>query len=94
MKPDLQKCNLDNIIKVEFFKRDELTTDLLCCEILTSGAKGNETWFVHEESTQWENVLALVNQLPNFDLNWREKMVHPVFAENRTTAFTRQVRIY
>ena len=91
MKLDLQKCNLDNIIKVEFFKRDELTTDLLCCEILTSGTKCNETWFFHEESTQWENVLALVNQLPNFDTKWREKVVHPVFAENRTTAFIRQV---
>lgn len=89
MKLDLQKYNLDTVIKVEFFKRDELTTDLLCCEILISGTKGNETWFVHEESTQWDDVLALVSKLPDFDLSWREKVVLPAFSENRTTAFIR-----
>lgn len=36
-----------------FFKRDELTTDLICCDI-----EGRERgWFFHEEAEGWGNLL-------------------------------------
>lgn len=57
----------DDIQEVAFFKRDELTTDLVCCEIAVSNKNGVETWFFHEEASGWGEVLKLVERLPGFD---------------------------
>jgi hypothetical protein len=89
MLVQLPPIELDNIQQVTFFKRDELTTDLICCEIAVSESNGGQTYFFHEEAEAWSAVIALVEQLPGFDQKWREKVVHPAFAENRTTAFRR-----
>lgn len=89
MKPNPASIALDAVEKVEFFKRDELTTDLVCCEIVVSGENGSETWFFHEEAPGWSDALKLVEQLPGFDLDWAAKVMQPPFAENRTIAFDR-----
>ncbi len=90
MKPDPTSIAFDAIEKVEFFKRDELTTDLVCCEIVVNADSRREVWFFHEEAANWENMLRLVERLPGFDAEWRAKVIQPPFAENRTVAFERQ----
>ncbi|HEX8902056.1 hypothetical protein, partial [Vitreimonas sp.] len=74
------------IQQVAFFKRDQITTDLICCEIIAR----DETWFFHEEQPEWSDVLELVQQLPGFDDEWLSKVMLPPFAENRTIAFERR----
>ncbi|MEB3415500.1 hypothetical protein VCJ71_05425 [Alteriqipengyuania sp. WL0013] len=73
------------ILKVQFFKRDELTSDLVCCDIETEAG----LFFCHEEAPEWSEVLALVATLEGFDPDWREKVIQRAFEENRTTAFER-----
>lgn len=80
---------LESIQEVAFFKRDELTTDLVCCEIIARGEGGVVTWFFHEEAPEWGDVLALLEQLPGFDREWASKVLQPPFAENRTVVFQR-----
>ena len=66
-----------------FLKRDELTTDLVCCEI---GSGGKVFWF-HEEMPGWDQLMTHVAQLPGFRSDWRDAVILPPFAENRTVAF-------
>ncbi len=76
---------------VTFFKIDELTTDLICCELEVTGLNGvSSTRIFHEEGPEWESVLRLVARLPGFDHDWWTKVVHPAFAENRTVVFRRE----
>ena len=89
MNADPSSISLDAIEQVEFFKRDEITTDLVCCEIVVRKLGGNETWFFHEEASSWEDALRLVERLPGFDANWPAKVMQPPFAENRIVAFRR-----
>jgi hypothetical protein len=80
---------LDTIQQVAFFKRDELTTDLVCCEVVVHGEGGTATWFLHEEAPEWGDLLKLVERLPGFDPEWPSKVMQPPFAESRTIAFQR-----
>ncbi len=59
---------LDTIQEVAFFKRDELTTDLICCEVVVRSEGGVVTWFFHEEAPGWGDVLKLVERLPGFQI--------------------------
>jgi hypothetical protein len=77
---------LEGVVQVTFFKRDQLTTDLICCEVVT-GRPEKQTFFFHEEMAGWEQLLAHLSQLPGFRADWREAVVHPPFAENRTVAY-------
>lgn len=77
----------DNVNQVVFYKKDELTTDLICCEITINTERGPVIWFVHEEGDEWERMLLEMEQLKGFDKSWHEKVINPPFAENRTIAF-------
>lgn len=77
----------DNVNQIVFFKRDELTTDLICCEITINTERSSVICFVHEESDEWERILLEMEQLKGFDKSWPEKVIKPPFAENRTIAF-------
>ena len=90
MKHNPASITLNAIERVEFFKRDELTTDLVCCEIIVKNENGFETWFFHEEASSWGDVLKLVKQLPGFDRDWQTKVMQLPMTENRTLAFARQ----
>ena len=87
VRPDLPPIALGDIEEIVFFKRDELTTDLMCCEITVSADKGEETWFLHEEIPGFDDLVMHLERLPTFDRNWRDAVVQPPFADNRTVAF-------
>jgi hypothetical protein len=76
---------LADVNRVEFYKRDEVTTDLVCCEVSTA----TERYFAHEEAPDWQNLVDYVAQLPGFDRDWYAKVSQPAFAECRTLAFSR-----
>ncbi|MFY8196183.1 MAG: hypothetical protein ACOVKV_13965 [Novosphingobium sp.] len=75
----------DQIDRVIFFKRDEITADLICCEVSVSGS----VLFFHEECVQWRALLRSFDELKAFDGNWFEKVAKPPFQTCETVAFTR-----
>jgi len=74
---------LEKIVRVTFYKRDELTTDLICCDV----DLGETILFFHEGLDGWQDLVAHLSQLPGFDIDWYRKVVLPPFAENRLVAY-------
>jgi len=81
----LARLSLADIDRVTFFKRDELTTDLICCEV----AMGAECWTFHEELAGWSLLLSHLQQLPNFHKDWFSEVAQPPFDTCETHAFVR-----
>jgi len=77
---------LSDVSRVEFCKRDELTTHLVCCEVTAAG----RIYAAHEDSPDWDRWLAALSMLAGFDPTWRSKVMLPAFAECRTVAFSRR----
>ena len=77
---------LSDVSRVEFYKRDELTTDLICCEVTA----GDRVHFHHEEASGWEELVASLSELPGFDTAWLSKVSQPPFEACRCTAFERR----
>jgi hypothetical protein len=73
-----------SIKRVEFYKIDELTADLICCQIVS--AQGVDTF--HEESAEWPALLSHLAGLDGFDAEWFGKVSQPPFAECRHTAYS------
>ncbi len=82
----LAKFPLADIAKVTFYKRDELTTDLICCEVVV----GDEMWTFHEELLGWDLLIGHLQGLPNFRGDWFAAVSQPPFALSETIAFSRQ----
>ena len=82
--------SLDDICKVTFYKRDEITTDLICCDVEVAGADGPKTWFNHEESDSWGTWTNQLSMLPGFDSDWLAKVCTPAFEPSVTVAYERQ----
>jgi hypothetical protein len=76
---------LPDVRRVEFYKRDELTTDLICCEVTV----GDVVHFSHEEASDWGELVEALQALPKFDRSWFSRVGEPPFAECRTCAFER-----
>ena len=81
---------LSTVRSVTFYKRDELTTDLICCDVDVDHTDGVLTWFNHEEADDWINCIEAFETLPGFDTNWRSKVVQPPFAYCVTLAYLRE----
>jgi hypothetical protein len=77
---------LAEVSRVEFYKRDELTTDLICCEVTAGG----EVHFSHEEERGWDAVVEALRALPGFDPDWFARVSQPPFDESRICAFERR----
>lgn len=82
----LTQLPLADIDRVTFFKRDELTADLIFCKV----AIGANCWTFHEELTGWSLLLNHLRQLPNFRCDWFSEVVQPPFDPCETDAFVRQ----
>lgn len=82
---------LNQVYEVAFFKRDEVTTDLICCEVSISSSRYEGVLFFHEEMGIWTRLIGRVSALPDFDRKWFEKVVKPPFKEQRTVAYRRSI---
>jgi hypothetical protein len=82
----LDPLPLEQIESVTFHKRDEVTTDLICCEVEVAGT----IWFFQEEMEGWALLIKHLEQLPGFRSDWHAAVVQPPFSESRTVAFRRE----
>ena len=81
----LGQLTLPDVTAVTFYKRDEITTDLICCDVEI----GDKIWTFHEELDGWERLIAHLEQLPNFKGDWFAAVSQPAFAPSVTVAFQR-----
>jgi hypothetical protein len=82
----LAQLPLSAIRKVTFYKRDEVTTDLICCDVEV----GDEAWTFHEELVGWSLLVEHLQRLPGFASDWFAAVSQPPFAESKTVAFSRE----
>ena len=82
----LVQLPLAAIDAVTFYKRDELTSDLICCDVTV----GERVWTFHEELSGWDELLGHLKGLPGFRADWFERVSRPPFETNTTVAFQRQ----
>ena len=81
----LARLPLSEIRKAVFFKSDEITMDLICCEVELGGT----TWQFHEEAHGWDTLLNHLGQLPGFKMDWLSSVSQPPFQACVTVAFSR-----
>ena len=81
----LARLPLADIGKVTFHKRDEITTDLICCNVVV----GEKVWTFHEELVGWEMLIEHLRGLPSFRDDWFAAVSLPPFATSETVAFSR-----
>jgi hypothetical protein len=76
----------DDITEIIAFKRDLLTTDIVCLMLRTSGM----TFEINEEMTEFSQLAKELEKVfPTFDKSWWEKVVTPAFATNETIVYRR-----
>lgn len=82
--PDiLAEMPLCEVNAVVFYKRDEITTDLICCDVEMAG----RVWTFHEETAGWRDLMAHLANLPGFRADWYAEVVDPPFALSETVAY-------
>lgn len=77
---------LPDVRAVVFYKRDEITTDLICCDVEVAG----HVWTFHEEAAGWSDLIAHLSALPGFRDALYEAVVSPPFATAEMIAFNRR----
>jgi hypothetical protein len=82
----LGQLPLSEIAKVTFYKRDDITTDLICCDVDLAGT----VWSFNEEQVGWDLLLQHLYKLPHFRTDWYAAVSQPPFATSETLAFRRQ----
>ena len=82
----LAELPLSAITRVTFYKHDELTTDLICCDVLV----GERVRTFHEELVGWDALIDHLQRLPDFRGDWIAAVAQPPFTTSETVAFSRQ----
>lgn len=77
---------LKEIGNVTFYKRDEITTDLICCDV----AVDDDVWTFNEEQVGWDLLIVHLEALPSFRSDWFAAVSKPPFETSETVAFSRQ----
>ncbi|MES2496997.1 MAG: hypothetical protein V4618_12855 [Pseudomonadota bacterium] len=85
------EVNLEDVTDISVYKRDLLTTDLICCDIESETAKGNVVRTVHEEMDGFMELEEKLKHLPGFYRDWRTVVILPAFQENYTVVYRRGV---
>ncbi len=81
----LRQLPLNEVGRVTFYKRDEITTDLICCDVEI----GKQVWAFHEEQVGWTLLLEHLAQLPGFRSDWFSAVSQPPFITSEMVAFRR-----
>lgn len=81
----LDALPLFEIDAVVFYKRDAITTDLICCDVEIAG----QVRTFHEDAKGWSDLIAHLSALPGFRTDWYEAVANPPFAPSETVAFRR-----
>lgn len=86
---EVDAVSLDEVSEIIAYKIDELTTDLVCCEIVAGSGDRERIRTIHEKIAGFDALLALFETLPGFNSKWRAAVILPPFATNRTTIYQR-----
>ena len=86
---DRDIVRFDEVRAVIAWKLDELTSDLVCCEIVTDSRGGEQVRTVHEELAGFEALMTRFAELPGFDRHSWEAVIGPVFETDRRIIYTR-----
>lgn len=86
------EVSLDGVVSVAVYKVDELTTDLLCCDVEFDAEGDNRIITLHEDMVGFGTLMELFEELPRFRRNWTEIVLRTAFAESRTVLFQREER--
>jgi hypothetical protein len=70
---------------VVFYKRDEITTDLICCDVEVAG----RVWTFHEDAEGWTDLIAHLSTLSGFRADWYAEVVRLPFSASETVAYRR-----
>ncbi len=81
--------SLEKIEKVTFFKIDEFTSDLVCCDIVFSDDNGLQIIHLNEDRDDLARVDCYFASVEGYDKNWRENVILPPFEECEYVAFKR-----
>ena len=84
-----EAISLDEVSAIVVYKIDALTTDLVCCEIVIGAGDTRRTHTVHEGLHGFDAVMVLFEDLPAFNRRWRDEIILPPFATNRTVIYNR-----
>lgn len=82
----LARISLPEINRVTFYKRDEITTDLICCDVEAL----DQTWTFHEEMMGWSDLISYLQSLPDFRSDWYGEVVQSPFASSEIVAYHRK----
>jgi hypothetical protein len=69
----ISQLPLPGINAVVFYKRDQITTDLICCNVEVAG----QVWTFHEEATGWPDLIEHLSALPGFRADWYGAVAKP-----------------
>jgi hypothetical protein len=86
---DRDVVRFDEVRAIIAWKRDELTSDLVCCDINTDSRDGEQVRTVHEELAGFEALMTRFAVLPGFDRHSWEAVIGPAFAADRRIIYTR-----
>lgn len=81
----LARLSLDVIERIAFYKRDEITSDLICCDVTA----GDQVWTFNEEMAGWDTLIEHLERLPGFRGDWLAAVSQPPFEASETVAFSR-----
>ena len=82
----LEQMPLEDIDAVTFYKQDEVTSDLICCDVAMAGTVRT----FHEELEGWDVLLQHLYKLPNFRTDWYASVSQPPFEASELVAFSRR----
>ena len=81
------------IIQIQAYKKDLITEDMVCWDLTVDANQSGSTYTLHEEMDGFEELgVELGKVIPAFDRRWKEKVISPPFAQNRTTIYQRVSR--
>lgn len=75
-----------SLVEIRAFKKDLLTTDLVCLELHIDGLDG--VYIIHEEMAGYQRVVeAMERFLPGFTTDWWRSVAFPAFETNYRTVW-------
>jgi hypothetical protein len=80
-------AGFDEIVRVWAWKRDEVTTDLICMEVEVAGGEAIQ---LNEDMVGFDVWADCLVNLPGAVAGWREYVVQPPFERNETLLYERQ----
>ncbi|MCX5804628.1 MAG: hypothetical protein NT010_00985 [Proteobacteria bacterium] len=86
------RVDFEKIFKIIAFKRDLLTTDIVCFAIEVREQDTSNIIEINEEIAGFDTLDERLSQIPGFMSNWREFVIKPPFARQETVIFEKEQR--